>query len=232
MDEKKIGKLRSFFANKEITNPKLDVRNPFDRYIALAQAVRTWRRAFIFILITLGLSLYGNIFQSINKKDRIIKVEIDKGTGGIISTNFLTSDSKIDERQINYFLNKFILDVRTVPLDNAFYNNKIQEASYFLAVEAQNKLKKIIEDEKVSQKFFNRETVTAKILSFNKTTNVANTYQIRWQEITFNDQGTEIKRELFTSSITIDFITPDTDEIKMINPFGLVIKDLTISREK
>jgi hypothetical protein len=232
MDEKKIGKLRKFFATKDSKNPRLDIRNPFDRYLMLAESNRIWKKTFVCTFLLLLISLCGNINQSVNRQDRIIKVEVDKGTGGIISTSYSKTNDVIDERQITYFLNKFILDVRSIPLDNAFYNNRIKEASYFLTAEAQNKLKKIIEEEKVSMKFFNRETVNVKLLSFNKITNTTNTYQIRWQEITFNDQGAEIEKALFVSSLTIDFIKPDTDEIKLINPFGLVIKDFTISKEK
>lgn len=232
MDEKKIGKLRRAFTGNGLKNPKLDSKNPYDRYLELSDSNRVWRRIFLLTLATLIFSVSGNIFQAVNKKDRIIRVDVDKATGGVVETKVIKADSQADERQINYFLSKFILDVRSIPLDNNYYNGKIKEASYFLTLEAQNKLKKIIEEDKISEKFFNRETVNVKILSVNKITNVTGTYQIRWQETTFNDQGAETKKELFTSSLTIDFITPDSDEMTMVNPFGIVIKDLTISKEK
>ena len=231
MNEKKIEKLRKFFAIRDIVNPKLDPDNPFDRYMSLAISVRVWRLAFLITFVLLGISLCTNIKQSNDKTYEMVKVEVDRATGGMISSNVIKTDKKVDEKNISYFLSKFILDTRTIPLDNDYYNQKIKEVSYFLTSETQNKLQKITEESNISEKFFDRKTTTVKILSVNEITNVTNTYQVRWQEITFNDLGKEEKKELFTSSITIDFVKPDTEEMTKINPFGIIIKDFTLSKE-
>lgn len=231
MNEKKIGKLRKIFAIKDIVNLKLDMNNPYDRYLQLAEAVMTWRRFFIIAVALLFISVCTNIRQSEGKSYEIVKVEVDRATGGIYSSNVIKTINKVDEKNISYFLTKFILDIRNIPLDNNYYNEKIKEVSYFLTAEAQNKLKKVIEESKASEKFFERKTTIAKVLTVNKITNVSNTYQVRWQEITFNDSGKEEKKELFVSSITIDFVKPDSEEMATINPFGIIIKDFTLSKE-
>ena len=231
MNEKKIGKLRKIFAIKDIVNLKLDMNNPYDRYLQLAEAVMTWRRFFIIAVALLFISVCTNIRQSEGKSYEIVKVVVDRATGGIYSSNVIKTINKVDEKNISYFLTKFILDIRNIPLDNNYYNEKIKEVSYFLTAEAQNKLKKVIEESKASEKFFERKTTIAKVLTVNKITNVSNTYQVRWQEITFNDSGKEEKKELFVSSITIDFVKPDSEEMATINPFGIIIKDFTLSKE-
>ena len=179
---------------------------------------------FMLILIIVYLSVRSNI--------KIIHTETDKSTGAVLNTEVLTkSSSQAGEKETSYFIKKFIIDVRTIPSDTIYYDNKLKEISFFLTQNSQKKLDAMIEEAGVVQMLASKTTTNVDIISANKLTNTSNTYQVRWREKQFSEIGEEILNNTYLGVFTVDYVNQKNEEFGLKNPFGIIIKDFTISKE-
>ena len=141
------------------------------------------------------------------------------------------SNMKVEENEIKYYIQKFILDVRTIPMDKKYYNDKLQEQSFYLTNASQEKLNNMVRNDGILTLISERRTSSAKIISVNKVTNTNNTYQIRWSEEIFGPNGEKNETRNFIGMFTIDYTVLKTEEEYLKNPLGIIIKDFSISRE-
>ena len=182
------------------------------------------------ILFQAGAIIYLGIKASNNIK--VIWTRVEEGTGAIVGTDVLTkSNMKVEENEIKYYIQKFILDVRTIPMDKKYYNDKLQEQSFYLTNASQEKLNNMVRNDGILTLISERRTSSAKIISVNKVTNTNNTYQIRWSEEIFGPNGEKNETRNFIGLFTIDYTVLKTEEEHLKNPLGIIIKDFSISRE-
>ncbi|SOO09581.1 Type IV secretory pathway, TrbF component (fragment) [Xanthomonas citri pv. fuscans] len=73
-----------------------------------------------------------------------------------------------------------------------------------------------------------QETVTTQVTSVVPVS--ADSYQVRWVETSFTDQGQVKERATWTSTFTIKQSTPDP-KIELVNPLGLFITDFNWQRD-
>ena len=76
-----------------------------------------------------------------------------------------------------------------------------------------------------------KETVHVQIKSINLQPGTQSTYQVRWSEDNFNQNGNLTKKEDFIGLYTIQVIPPKKEDELAVNPLGLRIIDLNYSRE-
>ena len=129
MDLKKIGKRKSKFENtklQEIKKEKTLFEARAETLFELKDLNMIKNRLLILALIVI-FGLCGVIsFFALRKNDRIFLVQVDKQTGAIVDTDVITKSTvEVGENEKKYFVSKFILDIRTVPGDTNFYNNKL-----------------------------------------------------------------------------------------------------------
>lgn len=141
------------------------------------------------------------------------------------------SNLKVGEKETKYFISKFILDIRTLPKDTAYYDNKLKENAFFLTQNSQKKLDAVIQETGTIQMLADKITTNVNIVSANKLTNTSNTYQVRWKEKQFSETGMEIQNTSYLGVFTVDYVNEKNEELVAKNPLGIIIKDFTISRE-
>ena len=226
---KKIDRLPGKFSNKQQEKEWLKI---FSQRSEMIFAIWNERNKFLklffvsvaIILFQAGAIIYLGIKASNNIK--VIWTRVEEGTGAIVGTDVVTkSNMKVEENEIKYYIQKFILDVRTIPMDKKYYNDKLQEQSFYLTNASQEKLNNMVRNDGILT------LISAKIISVNKVTNTNNTYQIRWSEEIFGPNGEKNETRNFIGLFTIDYTVLKTEEEHLKNPLGIIIKDFSISRE-
>lgn len=232
MELKKIKKLKQ---KNEKINDKTS-RNQsilslgIERYVRLSDVINVYKKAFYIFLFTTILFMATSIYL-LNKTTvypYLIKVN-DKGE--IHSIESLKHNKiEIGNREIEYFLKKFIVNTRQITLDKKFYENNIKNMSYFLTTEAKRKLENFLSEDNLYEFFEQKITRDIEILSFIKLTSNENQYQIRWREKTYDSNGNLIIRKNLNSIMSIELIKPSVEQIE-INPFGILITDFNVTKE-
>ena len=102
---------------------------------------------------------------------------------------------------------------------------------HFLTQEAANKLNAILQTDNPASKF-GRATIQPTIRSIQAQPGSPSTYQVRWVEDEFALSGnaTGVKTS-YTALLSVVLDPPKKEEELLINPLGLKIKDLTITKE-
>ena len=231
MDEKKIRQKKKFFLNKS-KKEKIENYNPFDRYMDLSNEITRERKRFNFSFITNLVLIFTLIYFSLRSDYLPYVIEVDSQTKKFLDSTVLKKNNdNLPEETVNYFLGKFILDTRSISLDSKLYENNLKEASYFLTPATQEKLKSIIETENNYFKIQSQITVNVIVKTINKIPNQTNSYQIRWEENQYRNNGELEFTNYYVGIFTIDRVSVKNEEMTRINPFGIIIKDFNISKE-
>ena len=235
MNLKKIDRLPQKFSGKKQEKEWLKIFSQrsemiFEIWDERNKFLKLFLVSVIIILFQSAANIYLGIRASNNIK--LIWTRVEKGTGAIVGTDVVTRNNmKIGEDEVKYFIQKFVLDVRTVPSDKKYYNDKIQEQSFYLTNASQEKLNNMVRNDGILTLISERRTSSAKIISVNKVTNTNNTYQVRWSEEIFGPNGEKNETRNFIGMFTIDYTVLNTEEEHLKNPLGIIIKDFSISRE-
>ena len=235
MNLKKIDKLPRKFSNRRQENEWLKI---FSQRSEMIFAIWNERNRYLkFFLISATIILFQTVaiiylgFRASNNI-KLIWTRVEKNTGAIVGTDVVTKNNmKVGEDEIKYFIQKFVLDVRTVPMDKKYYNEKIQEQSFYLTNASQEKLNNMVRNDGILTLISERRTSSAKIISVNKVTNTNNTYQVRWSEEIFGPNGEKNETRNYIGMFTVDYAVLNTEEEYLKNPLGIIIKDFSISRE-
>lgn len=231
MDEKKIRQKKKFFLNKS-KKEKTKNNNPFDRYMDLSNEITRERKRFHFSFIVNMILIFALIYFSLRSDYLPYVIEVDNQTKKLLNSTVLQkNNNELPEETANYFLGRFILDTRSISLDQKLYENNLKEASYFLTPATQEKLKSIIETDNNYFKIQNKVTVNVIVKTINKIPNQTNSYQIRWEENQYRSNGELEFTNYYVGIFSIDRVSVKNEEMIRINPFGIVIKDFNISRE-
>lgn len=232
MDLEKINKLKNNFRKSENKTSRnygtIDVA--VERYYILGNVIEKWKRAF-YIMCFIVLSLFATsiyLFNSRTVYPYIVRTNSE--TGQIINTEVLkNSKLELTESEKEYFLKKFVTDVRTVTLDKKYFENSIKKSSNFLTDVTQQKILSTLSQEKINEFFEQKKTRDVEILSFNSLSEKDN-FQIRWREREYDSQGNLVKRKNMNAILKISYFVPNANQI-LENPLGMIITDITIAQE-
>ena len=193
-------------------------------------------------IICLTILTIGFLFQSIilgyvaiRRQNLPYVVEIDSQSGEVLNTKVLDSEYKnnsMKEKQVDYFLSKIIIAVRSIPTDKNFYQKNIDSVQSFFTRESGEQLKKSLEENQVTEKLTNQISVSIEINSIVKMEKNKNRYQIIWTERVQNSFEDSNTKKKYTAIIETGFIPVKTKKMMTENPFGFVITDLVISEMK
>ncbi len=235
MNLKKIDRLPGKFSNNKQEKEWMKI---FSQRSEMIFAI--WNERNLFLKLFL-LSVVINLIQGMantylgiraGNNIKLIWTRVEKDTGAVVGTDVVTkSNMKVEENEIKYHIQRFVLDVRTVPMDKKYYNDKLREQSFYLTNASQEKLNNMVRNDGILTLISERRTSTAKITSVNKVTNTNNTYQIRWSEEIFGPNGENEETRNYIGVFSIDYATLKTEEEHLKNPLGIIIKDFSLSRE-
>ena len=136
------------------------------------------------------------------------------------------------EKQVDYFLSKIIIAVRSIPTYKNFYQKNIDSVQSFFTRDSGEQLKKSLEENQVTEKLTNQVSVSVEINSIVKMEKNKNRYQILWTEKVQNSFDEVNVQKKYTAIVEVGFIAVNTKKMMIENPFGFVIKDFIISEMK
>lgn len=233
MKESRINKLKeNFYGSKPKTSIGREINDMgLDRYIEIAKNKNMWKKLFVvtmlFNVFLVGVS--GYISTKRNFYPYVI--EIDRRTGEIFSSTVLKEKTvNVDEREIKYFLTKFISDTRTITLDKNYFNDKLKEINYMITAETQKKLVYDLSNLNVNDMFIKKLTQNIQVKTINRVSK--DTYQVRWEERIYTEAGTLKSKKVMSAILNIDFYEPTDENTIIHNPFGIVIKDFNVTPEQ
>ncbi|MFC2525285.1 MAG: VirB8/TrbF family protein [Selenomonas noxia] len=183
-------------------------------------------------MVLLGLCVVAMVFVVTTASFKTYVVRVDNATGQVETGGELKATNyNPQEAEIRAFLVQFVRDTRTIPLDPVQYKTNWEHAQHFLTQEAAQKLNGILQSDNPAAKF-GRVTTQPTIKSIQAQPGSPATYQVRWQEDEFALSGnaTGVKTN-YTALLSVMLDPPRKEEELLINPLGLKIKDLTITRE-
>lgn len=193
-----------------------------DRLENEMRSTRSWRFATLGVgLIAVG-ALAGLIVVA-NKpapEPRFVEVHSD---GSMRLSAPSAANFRAGDREYRYFLGQWIELVRNVSLDPVVVKNNWQRAYAFTTPQAANKLNAWANQPDSAQKKVGLETVTAQVVSVLPVS--ADSYQARWIETTFTDQGQVKNRATWTATFTVKQEPNVPAGMDLINPGGLFITD-------
>jgi type IV secretion system protein TrbF len=189
-----------------------------------------WKFACFGLLPLLGLSIAGNVWQSSQVKLRPFIVRTD-ARGAPSAPMPLDSPiaAKPNEAEIRYFLSQHIERWRSLPADQVVFSKNMFAVMDFLAQSAATKLSGEFRTDP-PQKYFGNQTRSVEIV--NITAKSASTYEIRWIEKTYSNEGVEIAKDTYTGQFTA--VIKPTEDIKILtkNPLGLYITQYDWAKDR
>ena len=93
----------------------------------------------------------------------------------------------------------------------------------------QQKLLEYITKDNVEEKMRRKESRDVSITSVLKMQE--NTYQVRWTENNYSDTGNIYSTVPMVGMFTVDYITPESEDMLMVNSLGIIITDFSYSQE-
>lgn len=203
-----------------------------DTHMNMAIALHSWKLiafgsmavTFVSIIMVFYLTTRSSLIPYV--------IETDE-TGNAKGINIATQKIyDVTEANKEYHLREFLKRFRNLSNDVYVVNNFFQTNSYFLTSAARKKYEKVIREEKIPQLFKEGYTRQIEISSVNKLASNSTTvssYQVRWKEITFGENGDIAKEKRYSGVFTLEIEPPKTVEALRANPLGIKIKDFSVS---
>lgn len=156
-------------------------------------------------------------------------IHVDEHTGYVQSLGALTQKNNlITDAEINYFLSRFVEEMRTVPTDSTVLQKNVNRAVKFLTPEAANKYKSLYLDSFTGQIGSVVSRVT--ILSCLPVSGQKDVYTVRWKETKTSTSAT--RDHYYSGNFSIKNKPIYDKEDLAVNPIGLFITDFSFSEEK
>ena len=127
-----------------------------------------------FLMLTSKLSLIINILLPcilifmFKKQIYFLCYMIEVNQDGVALNSTLLNNltkMEINEKEVKYFLNNFILNLSTITIDQKVQNMDIKKLNYFLTDETQPKIISFLNDEDLKGKILKKQTINYKIFS-------------------------------------------------------------------
>lgn len=196
-------------------------------------------RLIIVGLIIIAVALTGGLVYQSSKSMLVpYVVEVDKATGAVTNAGTIKPNTEMPSNDAitQYFVKRFIINARSMPLDPVVYKSQLQLAYSFLTKDSAAKLEANIKSEKTMEKF-GHKTIQVEIVSVlpvdDKDGGNGKNYQVRWNEEEFNIGGGDKVITPMSGIFTIRNIPiKDKDKSSLNdNPLSLFISDFSWTRD-
>jgi type IV secretion system protein VirB5 len=201
-----------------------------DREVVLLKTARSWQKAFFLCLAVTSAAVAACVFISSQSSIKPYVIEVD-GSGHARPVGYVhEAVYNPQEAEIKYFLNLFVQQLKSVPKDNVVLKRNLQQAYSFVDEAATQKLNSLMrkEQEKVS---IGKDTLSVSLRSVTKVAGADNSYNIRWTETAYLSDGNVKYIENLFGIFTIDIRPPENEQAIFLNPLGIIITDLSWSKE-
>lgn len=211
-----------------LTASYLNGRREWDERVGDAVAREaSWKKGFFTVLGVLALSVSGNVYQGTQSKIVPYVVERDRN-GDVVAVRAADVAAAPDPAHIKSALAQWMGGAREVFVDVNALTKSIKK-TYALTSGSGPAIQQL-NDMYRSNDFFERAkkevvsiaNVTALPVSA-KDNEGRETWRMEWQETTLGRDGTMIRSEPWTATITFVVTPPNTAEQVMLNPDGIFV---------
>jgi type IV secretion system protein VirB5 len=193
-----------------------------DRYRNMAKAIKNWQVAFMAAIgVAIVLSL---VVARIATESRIepFVVETNKGMPYAI-VKPVAAMSAEDPRLVNYAINQFVINAKTIVNDTDAERSLLNKAYAF---SADNTIGFLHEYYQKNNPFTLAAQTTVSVAIVNAMAISRNIWQVTWDETARDPAGNVIKVSRWMGNFTYRFGDPDP-QFMTDNPFGLYISQAT-----
>ncbi|MCF0163470.1 MAG: type IV secretion system protein [Fusobacterium necrophorum] len=210
---------------------KLEQASP-DRYGDLSKQIQNQRRNIYALLILIAFLVMTLASLAWKSNIEVLVLEKDHNNYTYLGVvHDLTKETyKPDDSSIEYFLNNFIVKSRFLPTDLVLYKKNQRELGFFLSTKSIKKLDETLENDGYPEMITKNFAIDIELISILRLSK--ETFQIRWFEKTYDSKGNLVKKEVMVGMLRYEIQKPSRKEIVLVNPLGIVITDLSFSREK
>lgn len=180
-------------------------------------------------LVTIIVLAAGLVYQS--AKSTVVPYVVQVGPQEEVRSIGLAKEQTYEpqEAEIKYFLERFIIDSRTLPLDPVVAKTQWNRAAVFLRQSAKIKM---------SDELFKKDNMldrigmeTSQISPKSILQQTPNSYQARWTEEIYGKDGTVKQKYNMAGTFTIEISPPTNEQEVRQNPLGLYITNFSWTRE-
>lgn len=217
---------------KKKKKDNIDMSSP-DRYADLATRIKNLQRVIfsLLLIIVLLVTILGIITFKNNTKVYVVEKSGNNYTFFGHVNDLTKTTYNPDDNSLIYFINSFVNKSRFLPTDLVLYKKNQKELGYFLNSKSINKLDYILNEEAQYPELIKRNyVVDIDILSTLRLS--TNSFQVRWNEKIFDQHGKLAFENLMVGVFKYEIKAPNSKEAIIVNPLGIIITDLSISKEK
>jgi type IV secretion system protein VirB5 len=187
---------------------------------------KNWRlMAFGCLMLSFGLA-GGLVWQSAQSRVTPYVVEVDK-LGGVQTVGPAIRPYQPTDAEIAYHLARFIIDVRSLPIDPIVVRRNWLEAYDYATARAATVLNDYAR-ENDPFKSVGEKSVTADVTSVVRASD--SSFQVKWTEQTF-DRGTLARTDHYTAILSVVIQQPHDADTLRKNPLGIYVHGLNWSRD-
>ncbi len=210
------------------------VNNPFlkgaegrkewnDRYMNMAKAIRNWQLAF-FAAIAIAVLLTLAVVK-IATASRVQPFVVETNQGMPYAIKALPSLSASDQRIINFAINQFIINAKTI-VDDTEAEKALLDKVY--AYSADNTIPFLHDYYQANNPFDLADQYTVSVTIVNSMPISSHTWQVTWDETKRSSSGTIMEVSRWMANLTYKFGEVNT-KFMNDNPFGLYITQVAWS---
>jgi type IV secretory pathway TrbF-like protein len=229
-------------STKEFMKPVETYDAGDDRSIEYQKAEKKWdqrdgevrhqnynlRRLFLISVLSNMILAGGLWYQS--AKSTVTPYVVEVESSGQVRAVGLAKEAVYEpkEAEVKYFMERFIQDARTIPMDPVVAKNQWSNAFALLGQTARSRMSEEFKKYDMYGRLGLETTQIAPKTIFQQS---ANTYQVRWTEEVFGKDGNLKERYNMAGSFTVEFKVPKTEKEVRINPLGLYITNFSWAKE-
>jgi type IV secretion system protein VirB5 len=196
----------------------------YERYQLLHKNIRHWRTAFFVSIGFSAMLTAGMVYLSCQQKVKPFVIQSNQTMPYYLQT--VEEISQNDQRLINFALNQFIINARTVVRDHEAQKNLVNKV---YAYAADRTLPYLTDFYQKNNPLEQSTEITVSVSILNALPLSKDTWQIVWEENKRHaENGTLISTHRWMANVTYAFGEVQ-EKFLHDNPFGLYITDLTWS---
>lgn len=190
---------------------------------------KNWRIFALSCMAVIIILAFGLVIQSLKSNVEPMYVRINgDGSTEVVAPRKVTYNPQ--QPEIEYFIQKFVMNIRSVPMDVVMAKKNYTEAYAYLTNIAATQLQEIFKktgDNPASQLGQRTVNITIK----NVLAQTKDTYQVQWIEENYDLTGVLTETNKMTGLFTIIMKPPTTKRELMVNPLGIYLKNINWTKD-
>lgn len=207
----------------------------FDTYMQQAKALNSWKLAFFIAMFLLGITLSTTLYLTTRTelKPYIVKVLMDTNSGKILEISTASVEKyNLSELEKEKNLKELITRMRTVPRDEVLIGrNYSKNYNFWMGKASKEKYKEMFLKENMTDFIKSGFARDIQFISYNKFAGTEGSYQVRWQENTYDKEGMKVLTENMLGIFSLKIEAPKTIQERDNNIYGIKVNDFSISKE-